>query len=126
MFVGELGHSDIQFDGFFDHLLFILFIFLLVLVLMNVLNGLAISDINKIEQEVEVQTRRSDIAEIIYWRQKMRASKILIPRTNNKPGDCFLRCKRKLELPFQKVIVLESTVSVRGNKSNHCSMGFVF
>ena len=45
MFVGELEFSDIPFDNvpYFSHIAFLIFVFLIVVVLMNLLTGLAVS-----------------------------------------------------------------------------------
>ncbi len=43
MFVGELEFSDIPFNSPFSYVFFLVFIFLIVVVLMNLLNGLAVS-----------------------------------------------------------------------------------
>ena len=52
MFVGELEFSDIPFNSPFSYIFFLLFIFLIVVVLMNLLNGLAVSDTGLIREEV--------------------------------------------------------------------------
>ena len=52
MFVGELEFSDIPFNSPFSYVFFLLFIFLIVVVLMNLLNGLAVSDTGLIREEV--------------------------------------------------------------------------
>ena len=52
MFVGELEFSDIPFNSAFSYFFFLLFIFLIVVVLMNLLNGLAVSDTGLIREEV--------------------------------------------------------------------------
>ena len=55
MFVGELEFADIPFtDNVVSYLVFLLFIFLVVVVLMNLLNGLAVSDTGLIREEAEV------------------------------------------------------------------------
>ena len=62
MFVGELEFSDIPFS---EHplgpILFVAFIFLIVVVLMNLLNGLAVSDIGLIREEAEVLSLKSQV-----------------------------------------------------------------
>ena len=42
MFVGELEFSDIPFNSPFSYIFFLTFVFLIVVVLMNLLNGLAV------------------------------------------------------------------------------------
>ena len=56
MFVGELEFSDIPFDNvpYFSHVAFIIFVFLIVVVLMNLLTGLAVGETGAIKAEAEV------------------------------------------------------------------------
>ena len=42
MFIGELEFSDIPFNSPFSYIFFLTFVFLIVVVLMNLLNGLAV------------------------------------------------------------------------------------
>ena len=68
MFVGELEFSDIPFTtNPISTLLFIAFIFFIVVVLMNLLNGLAVSDITIIRDEAEVLSLKSQVDLISYW-----------------------------------------------------------
>ena len=68
MFVGELEFSDIPFSGNpISTVLFIAFIFFIVVVLMNLLNGLAVSDITIIRDEAEVLSLKSQVDLISYW-----------------------------------------------------------
>eukprot|EP00092_Neocalanus_flemingeri_P015698 GFUD01016992.1.p1 GENE.GFUD01016992.1~~GFUD01016992.1.p1 ORF type:complete len:970 (+),score=249.34 GFUD01016992.1:268-3177(+) len=68
MFVGELEFSDIPFtNNAISSILFIAFIFLIVVVLMNLLNGLAVSDIGLIREEAEVLSLKSQVDLISYW-----------------------------------------------------------
>ncbi len=53
MFIGELDYNDFMFSHWLGYVIFVLFLFLLIIVLMNILNGLAVSDINKIQEEVD-------------------------------------------------------------------------
>ena len=54
MFVGELEFSNIPFQSPFSYVFFLLFLFLIVVVLMNLLNGLAVSDTGLIREEAEI------------------------------------------------------------------------
>jgi len=68
MFVGELEFSDIPFSSNpISTILFIAFIFFIVVVLMNLLNGLAVSDITIIRDEAEVLSLKSQVDLISYW-----------------------------------------------------------
>jgi len=68
MFVGELEFSDIPFTpNPISTILFVAFIFLIVVVLMNLLNGLAVSDIGFIRDEAEVLSLKSQVDLISYW-----------------------------------------------------------
>ena len=53
MFAGEMDYTDIGFHHWVGYVIWVLFVFLLVIVLMNILNGLAVSDIGKIREEVD-------------------------------------------------------------------------
>ena len=53
MFIGEMDYNDLQFAHWLGYVIFIGFVYLLVIVLMNILNGLAVSDIHKIQEEVD-------------------------------------------------------------------------
>jgi len=53
MFAGEMDYTDIVFHHWVGYFIWVLFVFLLVIVLMNILNGLAVSDIGKIREEVD-------------------------------------------------------------------------
>ena len=52
MFAGEMDYTDIPIKHDMGYVLFLLFVYLMVVVLMNLLNGLAVSDIHKIQKEV--------------------------------------------------------------------------
>ena len=47
MFVGEMDYTDLNFSHWLGYIIFILFIYFLIIVLMNILNGLAVSDIGR-------------------------------------------------------------------------------
>ncbi|CAL4097845.1 unnamed protein product [Meganyctiphanes norvegica] len=68
MSTGELEYTDLPLDKFpvSSHLLFLLFTFLIVLVLMNLLNGLAVNDIQLIQQEAEIVSYSSRVELISY------------------------------------------------------------
>eukprot|EP00088_Acartia_fossae_P001698 TRINITY_DN10679_c0_g1_i3.p1 TRINITY_DN10679_c0_g1~~TRINITY_DN10679_c0_g1_i3.p1 ORF type:complete len:444 (+),score=69.99 TRINITY_DN10679_c0_g1_i3:1-1332(+) len=54
MFVGELEFSDLPLGSTFSYVFFLIFVFLIVVVLMNLLNGLAVSDTGLIREEAEI------------------------------------------------------------------------
>lgn len=54
MFVGELEFADLPFNTGFGYGFFLVFIFLIVVVMMNLLNGLAVSDTGIIREEAEI------------------------------------------------------------------------
>ena len=71
MFVGELEFSDIPIDvdsqlGPLAYLFFLSFVFLIVVVLMNLLNGLAVSDTGIIQEKAEIVTYISRVDTISY------------------------------------------------------------
>ena len=59
MFVGELEFSDIPFNSPFSYFFFITFVFLIVVVLMNLLNGLAVSETGLIREDAEIHAHVS-------------------------------------------------------------------
>jgi len=69
MFVGELEFSDIPIDLDSDlapvaYVFFLSFVFLIVVVLMNLLNGLAVSDTGLIREKAEIFSYRSQVETI--------------------------------------------------------------
>ena len=69
MFVGELEFGDLPFDLDSDlaplsYLFFLSFVFLIVVVLMNLLNGLAVSDTGLIREQAEIFSYRSQVETI--------------------------------------------------------------
>merc|ERR1712012_183159 len=71
MFVGELEFSDIPIDEENDlsplaYIFLLCFVFLIVVVLMNLLNGLAVSDTGIIQEEAEIVTYISRVDTISY------------------------------------------------------------
>lgn len=67
MFVGELEFADIPFTGnVISYLVFLSFIFLIVVVLMNLLNGLAVSDTGLIRDEAEIVSWSARVELITY------------------------------------------------------------
>ena len=61
MFVGELEFSDLPLGSPFSYVFFLLFLFLIVVVLMNLLNGLAVSDTGLIREEAEIHAHISRV-----------------------------------------------------------------
>ena len=49
MFIGELEFSDIPFNSPFSYIFFLTFVFLIVVVLMNLLNGLAVRSLKSVK-----------------------------------------------------------------------------
>ena len=67
MFVGELEFSDIPFtENAISKILFVAFIFLIVVVLMNLLNGLAVSDTGIIMEKAEIVSFTTRVETISY------------------------------------------------------------
>ena len=53
MFVGEMDYPNLIFTHWLGYVIFSLFVFLVMIVLMNVLNGLAVRDISRIMEEMD-------------------------------------------------------------------------
>ena len=74
MFIGELEFSDLPIDSsdslaFFNFTFLILFVFMTIVVLMNLLNGLAVSDVGELLAEAEIISikSRSSIAQLTFY-----------------------------------------------------------
>ena len=52
MFIGELEFSDIPFNSPFSYIFFLTFVFLIVVVLMNLLNGLAVRSLKSLSEGI--------------------------------------------------------------------------
>ena len=62
MMIGELEASNLSFDGgSYEYFLFLFFIFMMTVVLMNLLNGLAVSDTQAIKNDSELVAYRSKV-----------------------------------------------------------------
>merc|ERR1711990_647679 len=69
VFLGEIDYGDLEFTHDFGKFIFMLFIFFVMLVIMNLLNGLAISDIGVIQAESELNTQKSRLNYIIGYEE---------------------------------------------------------
>ena len=75
MFVGEMDYTDLQFHHWLGQVIFVLFIFLMIIVLMNILNGLAVSDIHKIQEEVDTYHMISTVETLVSKKAVSRKEK---------------------------------------------------
>lgn len=66
MFVGELEFADLPIESPVGYLFFLTFIFLIVVVMMNLLNGLAVSDTGIIKAEAEINFYKCQVEVISY------------------------------------------------------------
>ncbi|CAL4112530.1 unnamed protein product, partial [Meganyctiphanes norvegica] len=68
MSTGELEYPNLPLSDFpvSSHLLYTIFIFLIILVLMNLLNGLAVSDITLLQKEAEIVSYKSRVELLSY------------------------------------------------------------
>ena len=66
MFVGELEFEDLPINTGVGYLYFLTFVFVIVVVLMNLLNGLAVSDTGVCRAEAEIYTYKSQVELIAY------------------------------------------------------------
>ena len=71
LFAGELEFSDLPINsdsylGMLAYVFFLTFIFLIVVVLMNLLNGLAVNDTSDIKQKAEIYSYISRVETISY------------------------------------------------------------
>ncbi len=85
MFVGEMDYTDLQFTHWVGQLIFAFFIFLMIIVLMNILNGLAVSDISKIREEVDTYHLISTVETLAYTSFVSLLAEEIIIYPNIKP-----------------------------------------
>jgi hypothetical protein len=105
MLVGEFNYSsDLNFTHWLGYVIFALFVFLVVIVLMNVLNGLAVRDISLIMEEMDTYHNISiveTLSSTIFLR--LVAQEILIFPNTKPKRQTFL----KIPIMGQKVIITE-------------------
>ena len=70
MAAGEIEFADLPFQDMYGYSLLLLFVMLVIVVMMNVLNGLAVSDVNMIRKEAEIFVYKSQIDTIYAWVRK--------------------------------------------------------
>ena len=95
MFIGEIEFSDIPVEGgnfsvVFGYLFLMSFVFLVVMVLMNLLNGLAVSDIATIVNASEIECQISTINTISYFESILLGD----PMENDRKNGCWNAFKR--------------------------------
>ena len=66
MFVGELEFGDLPIKSRIGYLFLLVFVFFIVVVLMNLLNGLAVNDIAAIREEAQVHTYKTQVEILSY------------------------------------------------------------
>ena len=85
MLTGEFNYPDIPMKHWLGRLIFVIFLFLMVIVIMNLLNGLAVSDIQKIKKDTDTYHHISIVETLSYSRYvPMLAQEIKI-LPNTKP-----------------------------------------
>ena len=91
MLTGEFNYPDIPMKHWLGRVIFTIFIFLMVIVIMNLLNGLAVSDINKIRKETDTYNLQSIVENLAYSRYvPMLAQEIkILPNTKPKTQMIF-------------------------------------
>eukprot|EP00090_Calanus_glacialis_P042815 TRINITY_DN758_c0_g1_i3.p1 TRINITY_DN758_c0_g1~~TRINITY_DN758_c0_g1_i3.p1 ORF type:complete len:564 (-),score=123.95 TRINITY_DN758_c0_g1_i3:119-1678(-) len=87
MFVGELEFSNIPLDSHFSRVFFLSFVFLIVVVLMNLLNGLAVSDTALIREEAEIHAHICRVEAIAAVEATLLGDPSLLSR-----GPAWLQC----------------------------------
>lgn len=85
MFVGEIDYNDLIFTHWLGYVIFVMFLFLMIIVLMNILNGLAVSDIHKIQEEVDTYYHISIVETLAYTSFVSLLAEEIILYPNIKP-----------------------------------------
>ena len=85
MLTGEFNYPDIPMKHWLGRVIFTIFIFLMVIVIMNLLNGLAVSDIQKIQNDADTSSYINIVENLSYSRNvKMLAQEIKIFPNNSR------------------------------------------
>ena len=92
VFTGEIDFGGLVFTAPFGEFIFILFVFFILLVVMNLLNGLAVSDIGIIQQESEINMEKARMRFIVGYEQIMLSAPDFARRLS---GFCLLSDKLK-------------------------------
>lgn len=104
MLTGELETSYVHVEGFFYASLFLLFLFLVTIVLYNLLNALAVSDI----QEIQSDAKLIDLMQRIMTMEETEAA---VFKRNSHTGDFF----KKVISIFPRTIPSDGIVSIKPN-----------
>ncbi|GJQ64934.1 pain [Trypoxylus dichotomus] len=83
MLAGEFDANSIDFNSFWNRVIFLLFVLMISIILFNLLNGLAVSDTQQIKSEAEIVAYAERVNYIAYLEN--------IIRNNPLPGECLLR-----------------------------------
>ena len=111
MFVGELEFSDIPINLEsslypLNYVFFLSFVFLIVVVLMNLLNGLAVSDTGRIQEQAEIYSHLSRVETISYLESVILGDPFdflsNVPRLLSWLPPCSLL--RQVQIPFSCVL----------------------
>lgn len=85
MMVGELDYVGLKFQHWLGYVIFVIFLFSLVIVLMNILNGLAVSDINQIMESANIYSRKMALVSLASIKNLTMVAEELIIYPNTKP-----------------------------------------
>ena len=107
MLTGEFNYPDIPMKHWLGRLIFVIFLFLMVIVIMNLLNGLAVSDIQKIQNDADTSQYINIVENLSYSRNvKMLAQEIRIFPNNSRKVKSqklfgFIPGAKKYEVKFK-------------------------
>ena len=67
MSAGEIEFADLPFQDLYGYSFLLVFVILIIVVMMNVLNGLAVSDVGTMQKEMELVLYENQINTIYTW-----------------------------------------------------------
>ena len=105
VFTGEIDFGGLVFTAPFGEFIFILFVFFILLVVMNLLNGLAVSDIGIIQQESEINMEKARMRFVVGYEQILLRVPNVVRRLK-----WLLLALRQAEEPEVKVLVARSNL----------------
>jgi hypothetical protein len=129
MFIGEIDFEGLHIKGgdistTMGYIYLLSFIFMIVIVVMNLLNGLAVSDTQKIVSESKIETETSMIETIKYLEAvSINARNLLIFRYGKifMPSKILVFESSQVNLDFRLILPLKETTSDAQCQNNCCS-----
>jgi ankyrin repeat protein len=121
MFAGEFDVSDLSFENlpYASHVIFLLFVFLMAIILLNLLNGLAVSDTHEIRRNAETLSLVARVRLILKIEAAVRAlQRCLTCSVKETKEMCILYPNRRNKVDSTEFRPLLSIISKKRQNNN--------